>query len=59
MIFAGEKTLRKKERRSQLMEGSCGACLLRCCVWDSGYSEEEMSGWGKGEVHLTLGMKER
>lgn len=59
LFTAGEKTLRKREKSVDGGGGgvSCGACLLRCRVWDSAYSEEM---WlGEGEAHLTLGMKEQ
>lgn len=62
MLFAGERE-DPEEKGEKSVDGggggvSCGACLLRCRVWDSAYSEE-MCGWGKGEAHLTLGMKEQ
>ena len=59
VLFAGEREdPEEKGEKKSLDGGSCRACILRCRIWGSAYSEE-MCGWGKGEVRLTLGMKER
>ena len=54
MLFAGEREDPEEKGEKSIDGGSCRACLLQCRVWGSAYSEE-MCGWGKGEVRLTLG----